>query len=364
MTKQIVKWLIVLAIAAALVLGGIRLIQKKKAALASIPPAKHYGVVVPVEKAVLSSIRLTLPYLAEVQSDADVKIASKVTSRVNMIVSAGTRVAKGDVLVKLDAGELQAKKSALEAKIQEVSNQIRAKRADLRGLRRTHERNRKLLDSQAISRDKFDTEEDRIASLKATIASLRNKADALWQNIREIEDTLSYTTIKSPIAGVVSKAWVAEGGITSGGKPLLSLSGGKLKRLVTRVPETIHPSLLLWRRSQCELHPLHSTSHGLDEYSCPMDIDLPAGSRVEVRLVVHTGEGILLPTNGVLEIGDRHLALLVQGKHATAKPVGIIAEGSEGFAVKGLKPGDEYVVAKPDILLKLLTGAPVIRAAN
>jgi len=32
--------------------------------------------------------------------------------------------------------------------------------------------------------------------------------------------------------------------------------------------------------------------------------------------------------------------------------------------VDGIKAGDEYVVAKPDILLKLMTGVAVIRAKN
>ncbi|HHJ19466.1 MAG TPA: efflux transporter periplasmic adaptor subunit [Gammaproteobacteria bacterium] len=363
-TKKWVKGLISLLIIIALVVVGIRLIQQKKMALASIPPAKGYGVVVPVQRAETSTVQLTLPYLAEVQSDTDVNIASKVTSRVNKILSSGTSVKAGQVVVQLDAGELLAKKRGLLLKIKEANSQSRARRTDLKSLRRTHARNQQLLQSQAISQEKFDIEADRIESLQATVESLQSRADALKQNVREIDDTLSYTTIKSPIDGVVSKTYVAEGGIASGGKPLLSLSGGDEKRLVVRVPDDVKPRSLLWSDQRCDLHALHRTYNGLDEYSCSLQVNLPAGNRVEVRLVVFNGDGILLPTNAVLEINGKHDALRVEGAQAHAEPVQVIAEGSEGLVVSGLHPGDEYVVAKPDILLKLLTGAPVIRAAQ
>lgn len=359
------KWatgLLVLFIVAVLVIMGVRLVKQKKAALASTPAAKSYGVVVPVQRTKVSQVQLTLPYLAEVESDSDVTIASKVTSRVEMILPSGTAVKEGDVVVRLDAGELIAKKKGLLLKIREANSQSKAKRADLESLKRTHSRNQQLLQSQAISQEKIDSEASRIESLQATLESLQSRADALKQNVKEIEDTLSYATVRSPVNGVVSKTFVAEGGIASGGKPLLSLSGGEDKRLLVRVPDDVKPTALLWSGKRCDLRALHSTYNGLDEYSCSLDVDLPAGNRVEVRLVVFDGEGMLLPTNAMLEINGQHDALRVEGEQASARSVEVVAEGSEGVVVQGLNEGDDVVVAKPDILLKLLTGIPVIRA--
>jgi len=202
---------------------------------------------------------LTVPYLAEVQSDSDVEIASKVTSRVEMIVSSGTRVKRGEVIVRLGAAELLA--------------------------------------SQVIPRDKYDTEAANIESLQATIAGMQNRAASLEQNIREIEDSLTYTGIKAPMDGVVSKTYVAEGGIADGGKPLLSLAGGDGKRLVVRVPDDVKPTALLMKRADqpCPLLPFNSTFNGLDEYSCQMRTDLAAGNRVEVLLETTAIEQVLKP---------------------------------------------------------------------
>lgn len=364
MKKISLKATVTLVTVIMLIIAGVQVIKHKKAAMQAIKPAKTYGLVVPVKTASVSTVQLTVPYLSEVQSDTDVDLASKVTSRVDMIVNSGAQVKQGEVLVKLDDADLLAKKKALQLKIKEVSNQIKAKQADLESLISTHRRNKKLVDIQAVSQEKFDTESSRIVSLKSTIEGMKNNSSSLKQNIEEIDDTLSYTTIKSPMDGVVSKTFVAEGGIASGGKPLLSLSGGDSKQFLVRVSDNIEPSALLYAGKNCALHSLNSTYNGLSEYSCYMQSPLATGTRVEVKLIVYSGENILLPPDSVLQIDGKQYVLLVDGDIATPRQVSLIAEGSEGLLVDGIKAGDQYVVAKPDILLKLMSGVTVIPAGS
>lgn len=360
--KSFLITLLVLVTVALMGIAGVKVIQKKKAAMAKIPSAKTYAMVVPVRKAIETDVRLTVPYLAEVQSDTDVDLASKVTSRVEMIVKSGTHVKKGQVLVKLDAGDLLAKKKGLRLKIAEMNNQIKAKNIDLRNLKKIHQHNKRLVDMKAIPRDSYDTEASNITSMSATIEGMKNNVSALAQNIKELDDTLGYTAIKSPMDGVVSKTFIAEGGIASGGKPLLSLSGGNSKQFIVRVSDNIKPSALMFLGKSHPLTSLNSTYNGLNEYSCQTQSDLSAGNRVEVKLIVYTGKTILLPANAVLQLNGKQYVMQVNGDQTTPQQITILAEGSEGLIVKGLKAGDEYVVAKPDILLKLFTGVSIIRA--
>jgi hypothetical protein len=362
--------LLILAVAILLGFGGFKIIQKKKATIAKIPSAKIYGLVVRVETAKPSPVSLTMPYLAEIQSDSDVELASKVTARIKYIVNSGSKVEPGDILVTLDAADLHAKKKGLELKIREVKNQIKAKGADLANLKQIHRHSKKLININAIPQEKYDSEASQIDSLQATIEGIQNSVSALRQNILELEDTLSYTVIKSPISGVVSKTYVAKGGIASGGKPLLSLSGGNEKRLLVRVSDNIKPSALIIDGDKpCTLTPLNSSYNGLDEYSCSTNTNLTAGNRVEVKLLLFSGNGILLPANAVLDLNGKHFVMQVKKaktgqtrEQAIPQVVNIKAEGSEGLLVDGIKEGDDYVVAKPDILLKLMTGVAVIRA--
>ncbi len=345
-----------------IIIAGIVLIQHKKNALNKIPPVKTYAVVVSTAKTQLTDTHITLPYLAEVQSDTDVNIASKVTARILSIVPAGTRVKKDDLLVSIDASDLKARESGLRLKISEVNNQIKAKKSELQNLVRLHQHNKELLAIQAVSQDKYDTEASQIISLKATIEGMKNNAEALSQNIKELQDTLSYTRIKAPFDGVVSKTFVSRGGIANSGKILLSLAGGTEKRFVTRVAQQIKPLELIYQNERCDLHSLHSTLNGLNEYSCPTRTNLPTGSRQKVRLTVYKGPGILIPVDGLLNINQQHLLFAVEGDKTMAKPVSVIADGTEGYVIKGVDSGVEYVLAKPDIMLKLLSGARIVRS--
>jgi len=346
----------------ALAIAGVQVLKHKKAAMQNIAPAKTYGLVVPVETAHSKAVKLSIPYLALVQSNNNVNLTSKLTSRVDMIVTSGSRVKKGGILVILDSADLVAKKKALESKIRQVGNQITAKETDLASLKSTHRRNQKLLEVQAISQQKLDTESASISSLQSTINSMKNDVESLDQNIAEINDTISYSTIKSPMDGVVSKTFLAKGGLATTGKPLLNLSGGDSKQFLVRVSDDIRPQALWFTDKTCPLHALNSTYNGLNEYSCQIQSSLPAGNRVEVKLIVFDGDNILMPSDSVLQINGKQYVLLVKDDKAISREIHIINEGSEGLLVYGVHEGDEYVVAKPDILLKLLTGIKIIRA--
>ncbi len=353
------KVIMLIAVVVVLILA-IKLIEDKKAAMKLIPEAKTYGVVVPFNTAVSAEVQITLPYLAEVESDSDVSIASKLDARVIYIANAGTVVKQGDLLVKVDGADLKARKNSLLAKIDQVSNEITAKQSELANLKRVHRDNKKLLAVKAVPQSQYDTETSQIKSLVATIASMKNNAESLYQNIEEIKDTLTYTLLKAPFDGVVSKAFVAEGGIASRGKTLLNLMGGTDKRFVTRTAQKIKPLALIYKNNTCILNNLNSTLNGLDEYSCPVTTSIPAGSREKVKLVIYKGEGILVPVDGLLNINNERLMLIVKDDHAYPVNVSIVAEGSEGYVVKGIKAGDKFVLAKADVLLKVLAGVRVI----
>ena len=123
---------------------------------------------------------------------------------------------------------------------------------------------------------------------------------------------------------MISKTHVTEGGTARAGKPLIELSGGEQRRLMVRVPHEVRPSRLLWGDRSCDQTPPGTTYHGLDEYSCHVETDIPPGNRVEVRLVVFSGQAILLPPelhqagsarqSGHRQI-ERHLSELEEDLH-------------------------------------------------
>jgi len=332
MIKKIVKTLLILLVIAAIVVGGMKVIQAKRAKEAQAPVAKVYPIVVKTVNATPSKAQLTLPYLAQVENDENVMLSSRMPARVLMIKNSGEKVQKGDLLVKLDTDELTAN--------------IDSVKVSLSNLMKTHKRTQALYRVKGASIEQLQKEESSIATLQA--------------KLRTLENQLSYATLVSPVSGVITKTFVSNGSIAMAGKPLLNISATKGFSMIVRLPDTINPKSIIFQQKQYPIHPLGSTFQGLNEYKAYVDaFGLTVGETVDIRVVVFEGEATKLPFDAILNRNGKSYVLVVKKDKAVPKEVHIIQKGEEGVVVKEALQKEKIVVAKPDILLKLLTGIAV-----
>ncbi len=75
--------------------------------------------------------------------------------------------------------------------------------------------------------------------------------------------------------------------------------------------------------------------------------------------MIFDGVGYKLSSDAILNRDGKSFVLVVKGDKAVPKEVKIIANGEQGVIVGGVSSKDRVVVAKQDILLKLLTGIKV-----
>ncbi|MCA1760755.1 MAG: HlyD family secretion protein, partial [Bacteroidales bacterium] len=134
MKKKIVWTIVVLVI----VIAGVALIKFRKNSENKLPAAQIYATVVSAFKPEYGKIQLTLPYIALVQNDKDVKLTTKVSGRVEYIKPSGSKVSAGEVLIKLDITDIQGNINSLEA-------QIVAIKTVLENFKSTHKRTIELL---------------------------------------------------------------------------------------------------------------------------------------------------------------------------------------------------------------------------
>lgn len=332
MIKKIVKTLLIVLVIAAIVVGGMKVIQAKRAKEAQAPVAKVYPIVVKTVNATPSKVQLTLPYLAQVENDENVMLSSRMPARVLMIKNSGEKVQKGDLLVKLDTDELTAN--------------IDSVKVSLSNLRKTYKRTQALYRVKGASIEQLQKEESGIATLQA--------------KLRTLESQLSYATLVSPVSGVITKTFVSNGSIAMPGKPLLNISATKGFSMIVRLPDTINPKSIIFQQKQYLIHPLGSTFQGLNEYKAYVDASgLTVGETVDIRVVVFEGEATKLPFDAILDRNGKSYVLVVKKDKAVPKEVYIIQKGEEGVVIKETLQKEKIVVAKPDILLKLLTGIAV-----
>lgn len=352
------KNIIWVLIAMLLVGGGVMLVKKKKQAMADIPPMKVYHQVVEVTNPKTENILLTLPALSEVRSDQDVDLSSKLSARITSMVKSGDTVKKGQVVVTLDHEDLLAKKEAIVLQIVSLQAEIAAQRIALSTAEASHARTKLMLDARGASVEQYDTEASKIASLNAGLKGLISKEGILKQNSKEVENLLSYAVIVSPIDGSVSSTSANVGVIAMPGKALLSIQADSGKYLLIRTTGDIQPTEVIFEGLHHPLIPLNHTYKGLDEYRADIETKSSSGERLPVRLVVYKGAGTMIPLSALLQKEGQSLCFIPEGEKAIPVPVKVIESGSEGMVVEGIDAG-QVIIAKPDILLKLLAGTPI-----
>jgi len=341
--KGFLKFIIFIAVVAGLAFLGIKKVKEARAKDASTPKAVVYPIVASTISPKISNVKLTLPYLAEVDNDNDVQIASRVAARVERIKKTGEQVIKGEIVVRLDT-------TSTRSAINEIKSQIRASKVTLANLEATHRRTLKLLKVQGASIEQSQRESSQIASIKEKINALREKIVSLKNN-------LSYATITSPVDGVVSKSFVSQGAISSPGKPLLSIRSKNGFYLKVRVPSETKIKGVILNHKFYSATPLNSTFHGLNEYKVyTNDNSLVTGDRVQVDVVVFNQQATLLPFDAILNRDGKSFVLVANGNRAKPQEVHILKSAEQGVAISDNLEGKKIVVAKPDILLKLTSG--------
>jgi RND family efflux transporter MFP subunit len=342
--KKTIKVVTFILIVIALVVAAKIFIGKRKVQEAKTPQAKEYAVIIDTMSVAKKVVKLTLPAIALSKSDNVAVVASKVSGRVLYSKKSGDIVQKGDILVKIDD-------TSLKASLESIKRTISSVKAALANLELVHKRTAKLLKVGGATKEQYDAESVKIDGQKAQITSLHSKAAT-------VEDNLSYSIIKADADAIISQSMVTVGDLAMPGKPLMKLSQKAKSYLLVRVPNTI--KAVEYDSKEYKASSLDSTFNGLNEYRVNVDKHISAGQRVDVDIVTFKGKGIVLPVDATVNRDGKNYVMVINGNKTLPKEVKIIASGQEGIVVSGLKSGEKIAVAKPDILLRLVSGYPFV----
>ena len=341
--SKFIKILIGFIVVVALALSGAQAIKNAKQKDAAMPKAKIYPIVSKVYAPTLKKVKLTLPFLATVKNDKDVKLSSRIAARILKIVPSGTSIKRGDVIIKLDT-------TNIESNLANIKEQLKASNIALDNLQATHNRTLDLLKIQGASIEVSQREVTKIASTQA-------KINGLIQKSIELKNNLSYATIASPVDGVIAKTFENKGAVSMLGKALISISSKNGFYLMVRVPTSLHIKAVEFNNKIYSATALGSTYHGLAEYKVFIGSEnVTTGDRIEVNVIVFNDVGNLLPFDAFLDRDGKSFVLIANENSASAKEVHIIASAQEGVVISEPLIDKKIVLAKPDILLKLTSG--------
>jgi membrane fusion protein (multidrug efflux system) len=336
--------------------GGGKDADKAKQAAAPPPPAV----------VVTEVVQKTVPIYGEFVAQTDARETVEIRARVQAFLEAqhfteGTIVKKDQLLFTLDKREFQAKLQQAKAELEIAMARLGKAETDERRLKPLAER-------KAVPQQDYDNAAANLLAAQANVSAAR-------ANVVAAELDLSYTTIRSPIAGLIGKRLVSPGNLVGKGEATLldTVSSIDPIRVNTTISEAEYLRFFAQRKERANssapleliladgiAHPYPGKVVIVDravdqktgtltfsaEFPNP-DGRLRPGQFGRVRAAVETAkDAILIPKRAVQEIQGMQTVLVVGADNMVALRTIQPGEtvGDLLIVRNGLKPGERVIV--------------------
>ena len=167
-----------------------------------------------IRAAVVEAKSTSVPIRVEVTGQVAPIFQATLSSRIQgtidkVLVREGSKVSKGQLLIKLDSRDLQADLARAHAEVENAKAHL--------------ERMNQLYTQDAVSKQEMEN-----ATRAYRVAEANRKA---------VEAQLSYTTVRAPFDGIITEKKVEAGELASPGQPLLKMEDSLQLRLEATVAE-------------------------------------------------------------------------------------------------------------------------------
>jgi RND family efflux transporter MFP subunit len=273
--------------------------------------------------------------MGTVQAVEKAVIAARISGHITeMSVVPGSKVSKGDMLVKINAAEISAQ--VLQAK------------AQLAQAERNLERERNLLKKNA--------------STPETVKALEDTNRISLASAKEAQTMLDYATITAPFSGIVARKNADVGDLAVPGKPLLEIENERKFQIAANIPE----SMILKIKIGDDI-PISIPSAGLSitgkvdevspasdslsrtipiKLSLPPDPNIRSGQFARLSLLGSSEKTIFIPRSALLPFGQmERVFIFLEGKAKLRLVRSGAVQQDIVEILAGLSPGDVVVVA-------------------
>ncbi len=342
--------------------------------------------VVPVASQKFSTV-ITLP--AQLVPFETVDIYPRVTGFMDMIrVDRGSRVRKGELIIRLSAPELVAQRTQAASALRAAEAQLTTAQAKL-----TSDNGTYLHVASAAKTPGVVAENDvmvarqTVSADQGQVQSAENNVAAAREALRSVGQLESYLNIYAPFEGIVTTRNLHPGALVgpasgqSGTMPIVQIVDTSHLRLVVPVPEAYAGEMQIGQQvtftvpafpGQTFHAPIARISHDVDlnTRTMPVELDihstdgrLSPGSFSSVQWPVHrAAPTMFVPVSAVTN--DQQRTFVERVRDAKAEWVDVVTGLSVGGNIEvfgDLKPGDEVIRNATDAIRpgqQMKTGSP------
>jgi RND family efflux transporter MFP subunit len=296
--------------------------------------------------------------MADISSQIMAPIAS-------VLVREGDSVHQGQVLIRLSSAALQATVEQSKAQLLAASRQQAAAESQEQLAAASYARYAALNERHSITPHEFDQVKAQLEAAKDTSQASAAQVAASEAALRGAEAGNTYTTIRAPFSGVITKKFVDAGAMASPGTPLLQLEDATQREVDLQVNEAslqefhvgspvqvlVNGSASPMAAKVRELAPSGDPA----AHSFTVKIALPAvrgvysGMTAQVLVPGAKQSLIMIPESAVLRRGQLDSVLALDGN--SIAQIRYVSLGQQNGAnvevISGLIPGDK-ILAQPD----------------
>jgi RND family efflux transporter MFP subunit len=259
-----------------------------------------------------------------------------------VLVREGDRVAKGQVLARIDARDLEAKRAQVDAGIAGAE-------AMYQDAQTQAARFRALYADSAATRYQLEQVETGLARAEAGLRTARAGRD-------ELNAIGDYADIRAPFSGVVTQRFVDPGAFAAPGAPILEVQDAGRLRVSVTVPPRVAAALRKGQSLEAEIesHTARATIEGAVPagggglYTVNALVENPAsafisGGAATLRIPDGTRKAILIPAGALVQEGDLTGVRVKTGATTELRWVKLGATCGAGGCVEvlsGLSAGD------------------------
>jgi RND family efflux transporter MFP subunit len=222
------KWLLAGAGAAALILlwSVIRIGGGGRIEPGLLEPRADRQPNLPLGEVLLQNVPIRYELIGTIQSRVPVMAASRVAARVIEVkVRAGDRVVRGQILVKLDASDLNAQIAQAQGELAAANAELVRATADEKRFSALYSRGSVTASEREGAQAAYRSATGKAAQARAALAAARA--------------AFEYATVRAPADGTVVERMVEPGDLAMPGKPLVRLQDGDALRVELLVPEEL-----------------------------------------------------------------------------------------------------------------------------
>lgn len=318
------------------------------------PPAPMEFLASEVIIAEPTELRQTMQLTGTLRAIDQATVKAKVAAEVRAVMAReGEAVAAGQILVKLDTAEY-------DARVSQARGNLNNARAQLEIATKTRDNNLALVERGFISKNALDNSASQYAAAKASVDAAQGALDIV---LKSLNDTVS----RSPISGLVSVRHVQPGEKVSIDSRLIEVVNLQKLELEAAVPSSEIAQVAIGQKVEIYVEGLSqrfdgkvvrinpSTQTGSRSVSVYIQVTNPqnllrVGMFAEGCLVLNSKSGVLaLPQSAVRKVNDGSFVFAIVNNKIERLPVTL---GSIGIV------GDEHRI---EITSGLPFGAQVVR---